>query len=830
MKEEDFEKLGLFYLGRTWDIDQGKLQDDLLLYDSCDLVTHAVCLGMTGSGKTGLCLDLLEEAAIDGIPVIVIDPKGDLSNLLLTFPDLRPEDFQPWVDADEVRRQGLSLQEYARRQADSFKQGLAEWGLSGERVKRLRQAADFAVYTPGSSAGLSVSILKSFGAPPAALVQDKDLLRERIANTTATLLCLLGLEADPLRSKEHILISNIFASAWNQGKDLSLPLLILQIQKPPFTQVGAFDLESFYPAKERFELSMMLNNLLAAPGFESWLEGEPLDIDRFLWTSDSRPRVSIFSIAHLSDAERMFFVCLLLNQLLGWMRAQSGTSSLRALLYMDEIFGYFPPVANPPSKTPLLTLLKQARAFGLGIVLASQNPVDLDYKGLSNTGTWFVGRLQTERDRARVLDGLEGATASAGATFDRQRLDKILCGLGSRIFLMNNVHDSAPTTFKTRSTLSYLRGPLTSEQIKLLRQQKGSARESTVTGQNPSVPQETAVTGQCLALPQQSCSTQGILSRQRPVLPPDVPEYFLPVSAPGLPDSLLLYKAMIIGAADVRLTDAKTKIDFTRDIVLLASVAGEAFQTVNWSGALLLPIDIHQLKESPQENAQFDSPAPCLSQGKSYRRWSKELSAWLYASQELQLVRCPLTKELSRPAESERDFRIRLAQSAREQRDRAAFELKKKYAPRLDSLNERLRKAQQSLEQERLQAQNQELQSAISLGATLVGAFMGRKALTKSTLGRAASTATGLGRAVKERQDVAQASDTVATLLQQLADLDAEFNSEMSALLRKFDPQTATLETISIKPKKNNLAVRLLALIWVPFWQDSQERQTPAWG
>ncbi|MGH7214142.1 MAG: ATP-binding protein, partial [Tepidisphaeraceae bacterium] len=465
----DFEKLGQFYLGRPYDLTHKKLLDGLVLYDSKDLVTHAVCVGMTGSGKTGLCLSLIEEAAIDGIPCIAIDPKGDLPNLLLTFPELRPQDFSPWINEDDARRKGVSPRDYAAQQSEMWRKGLASWGQDGQRIAKLRASADFAIYTPGSSAGISVSILKSFAAPSREILDDAELLSERVRTTATSLLGLLGVDADPVQSREHILLSTILAHAWKAGQDLDLASLIQQIQQPPVQRVGVIDLESFYPQKDRFALAMRLNNLMAAPGFESWMSGEALDVGALLHTAAGKPRVSIFSIAHLSDAERMFFVSLLLNQILGWTRSQSGTTSLRAIVYMDEIFGYFPPVANPPSKAPLLTLLKQARAFGVGVVLATQNPVDLDYKGLSNCGTWFVGRLQTERDKARVLDGLEGAAASASARFDRREMEEMLAGLGSRVFLLNNVHEDEPVVFETRWAMSYLRGPITREQLALLK-------------------------------------------------------------------------------------------------------------------------------------------------------------------------------------------------------------------------------------------------------------------------------------------------------------------------------------------------------------------------
>ncbi len=405
----DFEKLGLFYLGREIDPATKARQDTPLLYDSSDLVTHAVIAGMTGSGKTGLGIDVIEEAAIDGVPVIAIDPKGDLGNLLLTFPKLAAADFAPWVDADEARRAGQTADAFAAAEASKWSKGLAEWGQDGARIERLRAAAEFALYTPGSSSGRPLSIVKSFAAPDPEIVNDADLLRDRVATAATSVLTLAGVEAEPMRSREHTLLSTLFTESWRAGRDLDLATLITQIQSPPVTKVGVVDLESFFPSKDRFALAMQLNQLLAAPGFNAWLEGEALDIDRLLYTESGRPRVSVISIAHLDDQERMFFVSLLLNEIVGWMRSQRGTSSLRAVIYFDEIFGFLPPVANPPSKAPLLTILKQARAFGLGLVVATQNPVDLDYKALSNAGTWMLGRLQTDQDKSRVLDGLEGA-------------------------------------------------------------------------------------------------------------------------------------------------------------------------------------------------------------------------------------------------------------------------------------------------------------------------------------------------------------------------------------------------------------------------------------
>src|SRR5579872_5882039 len=545
---EDIEQLGKFYLGKGYDLESRQVRPDVVMYDSRDLTTHAVCVGMTGSGKTGLCLALLEEAAIDGIPAIVIDPKGDLGNLLLTFPDLAASEFRPYVDADDAARQGISVDQLAEQTAQEWRKGLADWGQDPSRIARFRDAAEASIYTPGSGAGLPLTVLRSFAAPAAAILENGDALRERIGAAVSGLLALLGIDADPIRSREHILLANLVEQSWRAGRDLGLADLIRSIQSPPFDKIGVMDLESIFPAKDRFALSMSLNNLLASPGFSAWLEGEPLDVQRLLYTNAGKPRLSIISIAHLSDAERMFFVTIVLNEVVAWMRTQAGTSSLRALFYMDEVFGYFPPTANPPAKTPMLTLLKQARAYGLGVVLATQNPVDLDYKGLSNAGTWFIGRLQTERDKARVLDGLEGASTAAGATFDRQKMDQSLSGLGKRVFLMNNVHENQPVVFQTRWALSYLRGPLTREQIQGLMAPRKALAKTSAFDVERSLSPGTSVSK--AALPG---------ATQRPVLPPEIQEFFMATRDRPVAGSTLVYQPALFGSARVHYVQSKSK-------------------------------------------------------------------------------------------------------------------------------------------------------------------------------------------------------------------------------------------------------------------------------
>ncbi|HZI62341.1 MAG TPA: hypothetical protein VFD62_16620 [Pyrinomonadaceae bacterium] len=810
---QDFEKLGVFYLGRPFDLAEKKSKDSLLLYDSKDLVTHAVCVGMTGSGKTGLCLGLLEEAAIDGIPAIIIDPKGDLSNLLLTFPNLSPQDFAPWVNEGDAAKKGLTTDAYAAQQAELWKNGLAEWGQDGDRIKRLRDAADFRVYTPGSNAGISVSILKSFTAPPETIRHDGELLGERINTTVTSLLGLVGIDADPIRSREHILISNILNQEWSAGKDLDIGTLIQKIQTPSITKIGVMDLDSFFPSKDRFELAMALNHLLASPSFASWMEGDPLDIPTILHTAGGKPRLSIFSIAHLGDAERMFFVSLLLNQILGWMRAQSGTTSLRAILYMDEIFGYFPPVSNPPSKLPLLTLLKQGRAFGLGVVLTTQNPVDLDYKGLSNAGTWFIGRLQTERDKLRVLEGLEGIVVGTGQNFDRQQMDQLLAGLGTRIFLMNNTHDERPEVFQTRWTMSYLRGPLTRTQIKLLMDPVKAQ-----TAESSAVAPISAPTSPRTSPPQ----------KDKPVLPPEISQYYIPVRSSADANTRLSYRPMLLGAAEIHYSDAKT-IDLTQKLTLLAEIS-DGPVTLDWSTASPIDVYIEDLHSQPEESeAEFvEVPANATKQ-KSYSAWNKDLATWIYRNHRLELLESPHLDIVSNPGESERDFRVRMQQLARERRDEAVEKLRRKYEPKFAQLEERKRRAEQTVQQQQKQAQGQKYQTAISFGATLLGSLLGRKKASIGTLGRATTAARGVSRSMREAEDVDRAEENVAAVVQRLADLEAEFKSETSDLARSFDPQTEELSKVSLKPKKANIDVKLVALAWAPYWHDTQGGVKPAW-
>ncbi len=785
---ENYEKLGQFYLGKRHNIETNTLDEMLVMYDAKDLVTHGVCVGMTGSGKTGLCLSILEEAAIDKIPALIIDPKGDMGNLLLNFPNLSAAEFLPWINVDDAARANQTPEQYAAAQAEIWKNGLTQWGQDGNRIAALRESADFTIFTPGSSSGVSISVLNSFACPAAAVLEDRESTADLISSVVTGLLGLIGIAGDPMNSREHILIANIIQHSWQKGQDLDLASLVRSVQTPPMERVGVFDADSFFPEKDRFALALSLNNLLAAPGFAPWLEGEPLDIGRLLHTAEGRPRMSIFSIAHLSDAERMFFVTLLLNQVVSWMRSQPGATSLRALVYMDEAAGYLPPVANPPSKKPLMLLFKQARAFGVGVLLATQNPVDLDYKALSNAGTWFIGRLQTPQDIDRLVQGL-----SAGQSEEDNDLRKTLASLGKRVFLMKNIHEDAPEIFQTRWCLSYLRGPLTLSQVKLLSSGKGSSAVPT--------------------LPAAAKAPEATVAVGRPSLPPQVPEFFLPLHGIRPAGAQPFYKPVIFGLGDVQYSGGQVQRR-----AFIAEIDENAI-AVSWDTAEPASFDETQLEKEPQDQAQFAPLNAVACKPENYKVWARDFSNFLFRVSQMNIYRSPEFKLTSNPGEPESDFRVRISLLAREKRDKQSEALRNKYAPKIALLEDRIRKAEQRVEKEKLDVKQSGIQTAVSIGATLLGAFLGRKAVSVGTIGRASSTMRSGMRTVKERSDIAAASENLDALRQQRNDLEAEFNAETQILSGSIDPQLQTIETAVMRPKKADVHVRLVSLAWLPQWK-----------
>lgn len=782
----DYEKLGQFYLGKEYDLESSRIGEDLVLYDSKDLVTHGVVLGMTGSGKTGLCMALLEEAAMDHIPAIVIDPKGDIANLMLTFPALDAESFKPWVNADDAAKKGLSVDEHSEKTASTWKKGLVDWGQDAGRISRFREQVDVNVFTPGSSAGIPVSILGSLCVPPVEVLDDRELFGDHISATVESLLSLIGEDVSGVQSQEAVLLGMIFQTEWQAGRGVTLESLITQIQQPSFDKVGVMDVESFYPEKSRQSLALKFNHLLASPGFSTWLEGPPLDIAKMLHREDGKPRISIFSIAHLSDSERMFFVSLLLNQMLGWMRTQRGTTSLRALLYMDEIFGFLPPTANPPSKRPMMTMLKQARAFGLGCLLATQNPVDLDYKALSNIGTWFLGRLQTERDKLRVLDGLEGAAGSQNAKFDRKEMERLLSGLGNRIFLMNNVHEDQPVLFHVRWVMSYLTGPLTRGQIKILMDGKRAAfhteKQQAVAEVNPML----------RAMPTQD-------QVARPAVGAGVIELFMK------PESDC-YQPYLLREATVHFVLTKAGIEGSRKVIKLNPLLEKG---IDWEHGST--VDVHELNDHPEDGMKFASLPGYAMNAANYKPVEKQFEEELYREEREEIWSCPALKIWANIGETEGDFRVRISHQAREVRDQAMEKLKDSLAKKISMLEGRMRTAQAQLEREKAEATAAKINAGASVMGGILKAVFGRKVgLGGTTSGSITKTTS----AYKQHQDVANAEGKIQGILEEMAAVNREMDAGLAEIERNYDAANIGLEKEILKPRRTDVVVERVGLVW----------------
>ena len=797
---EVFEKLASFYLGRHYDLGADEMLDDLLMYDAKDLCTHAMCVGMTGSGKTGLCLSLLEEAAIDGIPAICVDPKGDLANLLLAFPELKPGDFKPWLEEEEAKRKGVSLDELAEKTASTWRDGLASWGQTPERIQKFKDSVDVAVYTPGSNIGLPLTVLKSFDAPPPEARDDAELIGDKVTGSVSGLLTLMGIDADPMTSTEHILISSIMSHEWREGRNVGIAQLIRLIQEPPVSRIGVVDVDSFMSANARGKLAMKLNNLLASPAFASWLTGEGLSIKRLLHTPSGKPRLSILSIAHLNDSERMFFVTILLNELVAWMRTQSGTSSLRAMFYMDEVAGYFPPVSKPPSKPPMLTLLKQARAFGLGITLATQNPVDLDYKGLSNIGTWFLGRLQTERDKARVLEGLEGAAGQAGQEFDRSEMEQTLAGLGNRVFLMNNVHDGYPTTFQTRWAMSFLAGPLARGQISKLMEPRRKEGEEKRGKRSQSIAEDLA-------------------TATRPVPPSGIEEQFLAATVMAQDDTKLVYRPALFAEASMHFVKSTAQLDSWLDAKRLMR-CGTGFPDDMWDSSDPLSEDF-ELLDDPEDGFGFsDLPDELRSKGK-YRTYRARFKDYLYRHCYLTLYKSPLIGKYAPGGATEAEAKVHFSQSLREQRDEATEKLRDKYESKMKSLEKKIHTAEDRVEREEGQYEQARRSSWINVGSTLLGSFLGGR---RSSIGTAAR---GFGRASQQKDDIARAQQALELLQDDMVELEHELQEEIEELGEKYSIDDIELEAIEIPPRKSDLKAEDVMIVWTPWQVDQSGIATP---
>lgn len=791
----DFEKMDLFYLGRRVDQESGETSSLPLLYKNKNLTTHAVILGMTGSGKTGLGIALLEEAALDKIPAIIIDPKGDMANLMLSFPELAPTDFKPWVDPDKARQQGIGTAELAEQTAASWQKGLATWGQTKARIARMHEHTECSVYTPGSGVGRPVSVLDSLRAPEPEAGADDEVMAGLVNSAVSSLLVLVGIKADPLKSRQHILLSSILLHHWRNGEDLDMESLIGCVVKPPFSKVGVFPLESFYPQGKRMELAMQLNNIIASPSFSGWAKGDPLQIDSFLYTKEGKPRHSIFSIAHLSDEERMFFVTMLLGRLLAWMRQQEGSSSLRCLLYMDEIFGYFPPGANPPAKRAMMLLLKQARAFGLGIVLSTQNPVDLDYKGLSNIGTWFIGRLQTRQDQDRVLAGM---TAGSGS-LNKQQFRDLMADMRSRTFLLSSTHLAEPVLFETRWVMSYLKGPVSLQDIGTLADGSPERERAAVS-----------------ALPADRPDTVG---SSPPMLPGALEQLFLPTPVPM---EKVLYRPWLVGTARVRFFNQRRNIDQEQEICLRLP-AGRTGGALNWQEAEPCPVHPDQGTERAQAGSGFFPVAPDLNDRKKLTDLKRTFADYLYHGEKLRLFRVPSLKLESRPGESEEQFHLRVNALLREKKAEAGQKIEARFRKKQQQLQVRLEKSLGRLDKEKGDVKTRTVDTALSFGVAIFGALFGGKGVSIASAGRSARGVRSAGRLMKEKGDVQRAEQEVERNEEALQMLAADLQEKLSAVADRFDPARFPVEDFSITPRRNDIFSLRFFLLWEPDFDFSEE-------
>ena len=800
-----------FYLGRMYDPKKREITSDPLLYDPDDLTTHAVVVGMTGSGKTGLCIDMLEEAALRGIPALMIDPKGDITNTLLHFPSLEPGDFLPWVNPDQARRDNKSVEQAAADAAALWKNGLEEWGIGGEQIQALKDSAHFAIYTPGSDAGIPVNILASLKAPGLAWNEHRELLVEKISGITSGLLGLVGLDdLDPVQSKEHILISNIFEYAWSRDKDLDLTELILQIQNPPFKKLGVLELDSFFPQKERQDLSILLNNILAAPTFQSWIEGEPLDINGLLYGPDGKPRHSVFYIAHLADAERMFFVTLLYAAVETWMRTQKGSNTLRAIMYFDEIYGYLPPVKNPPSKTPMLRMLKQARAFGVGQVLVTQNPVDVDYKALSNAGTWFIGKLQTEQDKNRLLDGLEGAAPG----LDRKTYDKLISTLDKRVFLLHNVHEDQPVLFHTRWAMNYLTGPLTRVQIPVLNKLAGV--QSSTDSQAERSPQR--VTGQS---PSRTPGSGG--TSTRPNVPSGTDEYFLPnhlsflkavdqagLASPGEVDYSVLYKPVLIAQASIRFLKRNYNLDY--DLVTAALVK-EADQQgrVRWDDWISDPLDRDALEPGPRPEARFVELVSPLSDGSRLREIETDFNDWIYHSVTASIRANETLEVYAGPQVSQGDFRRMCTEAAEKSLRDEKEKTNSSYDKKLATIKDRLLREERELDEDQAELSQRKIEEIGTHAENLISLLAGRQRRMTTSLTKRRMTS-------QAKADVQESLDSIEQFKKEIEDLERERVDSLGKVDKKFQEILESETIIPITPYKKDILMEIFGVGWFPYY------------
>jgi Helicase HerA, central domain len=801
------------FLGEDVDATHARTGTKVML-PSGELTTHGVIVGMTGSGKTGLGIDLIEECLSNNIPTLLIDPKGDLGNLCLTFPNLAPGDFQPWVNADDAAKAGQSVPDFAAAQAKSWTDGLAGWGITADRIAALRQHVEFTIYTPGSTAGVPLNIVGSLQAP--ADTSDVEIMRDEIDGYVSGLLGLVGIDADPLSSREHILLSNLIETAWTGGKNLDLAILVGQVQSPPIRKLGVFDLDTFYPPKDRMVLAMKLNGLLASPSFAAWAQGPPIDIDNLMHTPDGRTRCAIISVGMLSDQERQFVTTLVLSKLVTWMRRQSGTTDLRALVYMDEVAGYVPPTANPPTKQPIMTLMKQARAFGLGVVLATQNPVDLDYKAISNAGTWMIGRLQTDQDKNRLLDGMNAATGGV----DVQAVGDRIAGLAKREFVLRRAGKDKPESFATRWAMSYLRGPLTRDQIQTLMHDQAAA----AAAQSPQAVPTATVDGQpayAAASGGPSGSATVLGTNETPVMPAvadGIAVRYVDVASPWLESVGGDTHGTRLGAAII------ARVQMHYDDTKAGVAQDEQYETVIYPIDALVDASKAVAVDYDDRDLRPDAPSPAVytltdAPIKDKAFWTKiqgGIVDSLVRSQTLAVGVNPDLKLYSRPGETGDQFAYRCGQAASEGASQDAAALQAKYQTKIDRLNDQVATAQDRtgvLQQQQSARRNTEI---LGTAGSVLGSILGGRGGFGSILGKLGTAVTRQGstKTAGARADAAQ--NRVDQIQQNVQELENELAQELNDINNQWMNKARNITTTEIPLERTDVSVSQIVLGWLP--------------
>jgi hypothetical protein len=783
----EINKKGRLYIGRE------SAGGDPVLLKASTLTTHGVIFGMTGSGKTGLGVNMLEEALLGGTPTLILDPKGDMGNILLNFPDSNPDDLEPWMDAAKAKRKGVTVADLAAKEAAERQADLAGDGITPERISRLRDNTEFKIYTPGSSIGVGMNVLGSLNAPDLDWDDSAEIIRDEIEGLVSSILVLAGIKSDPVSGPEHILISMIVETWWRQGKNLDLATLVGQIPSPPFRKLGVFDLEMFFPEKQRMKLALKLNSLLASPSMASWLEGEPLDIESLIGSGDKTPCAIIY-MAHLNEKERQFVVTLLLSKVVTWMRSRPGTSELGALIYMDEAFGYAPPSGEPPSKKPILTILKQARAFGVGLVLVTQNPVDLDYKAMSNAGTWIVGRLQTENDKRRILDGISSGMPD---------LDARISNLEKRQFVLHQAKKNKQTVLSRRHSMCYRFGPFTRAQVaSLMEPYKAKAVKAVETPEAPA--------------PTPSADVEAINAPAAiaPTVAEGVEVAYLDPAAPWAanlgadPTSTCLAPA---AAVTVQLLYDETRAGVAHNETYEA-VIFPMDGLINVEDVTSVDHDERDFKPEPPTGASYQLGNTKLQNKTFWTSLRSDIKSYLAANRNIEIWKCPGLKLYSRVDEKLEDFKARCEQAADRAADLKVSQLRERYAKRIDRLQDQISSADARVTELQVDASTRTQTEVMSGVGDLLGAFLkgrvGSRTLSKAATRRAASKkaqvrlATAKGKANAKRRD--------------LVELERDLEKELISINKEYDTRAAAIENLEIGLEKNDIRVAEAKLVWVP--------------